>query len=222
MADITLRKQAEDRDRLLSLEVNHRAKNLLAVVQSVAIQTGRLYGNPDFVTVFNQRIRSLAASHDLLVNSQWQGVELTALVNAQLELFADLVGIRILVNGPPLLLKAEAAQAIGLALHELVTNASKYGALSTSEGKIDVGWSIVEKPDGKRFLMHWQESNGPPICVPQRVGFGHSVLVGMAEYALAGRVTLAYPANGLKWELDAPAEFVRAAAAVASESTTLV
>ncbi len=208
ITDITDRKQAEERDRLLTLEVNHRAKNLLAVVQAVAFQTARQHEGPRFVQVFNKRIESLAASHDLLVNSKWQGVAIADLVRAQLAHFDGLFGARIRFGGHPALLSPEAAKAVGLALHELVTNASKYGALSSNDGIVTIKWEIKNEPGGRRFKVSWCETGGPPIEIPTRHGFGHSVLVNMAEYALAGHGSLTYPAEGLQWHLDAPAEIV--------------
>ncbi len=220
ITDITDRKQAEERDRLLTLEVNHRAKNLLAVVQAVAFQTARQHEGPRFVDFFNKRIESLAASHDLLVNSRWQGVAVANLVRAQLAHFDGLIGFRIFFSGPDAGLSPEAAQAIGLALHELVTNASKYGALSTAEGVVEISWNVDDQLDGRRFKMSWYESGGPPIQAPERRGFGHSVLVNMAEYALAGRVSLTYPPEGLQWHLDAPAAVVLRPTAFPSQHTS--
>ena len=221
ITDITDRKQAEERDRLLTLEVNHRAKNLLAVVQAVAFQTARQHEGPRFVEFFNKRIESLAASHDLLVNSRWQGVAVANLVRAQLAHFDGLIGTRIHFSGPDAGLSPEAAQAIGLALHELVTNASKYGALSTAEGVVDISWNVEDHFDGRRFKMSWFETGGPPIEAPNRHGFGHSVLVNMAEYALAGHVSLTYPPEGLQWHLDAPAAVVLRPTAFSSQLTSL-
>lgn len=217
ITDITERKQAEERDRLLTLEVNHRAKNLLAVVQAVSFQTARQHEGPQFVEVFNKRIESLAASHDLLVNSKWQGVAVANLVRAQLAHFDGLIGTRIQFSGPDAGFSPEAAQAIGLALHELVTNASKYGALSTAEGVVSIRWNVENQPDGRRFKMSWCETSGPPVQAPKRHGFGHSVLVNMAEYALAGRVSLTYPPEGLQWHLDAPATVVLRPTAFSSQ-----
>jgi two-component sensor histidine kinase len=117
-------------------------------------------------------------------------------------------------------LSPEAAQAIGLALHELVTNASKYGALSTAEGVVKIRWNVEDQFDGRRFKMSWCETGGPTIEAPKRHGFGHSVLVNMAEYALAGRVSLTYPPEGLQWHLDAPAAVVLRPTAFSSPRTS--
>jgi PAS domain S-box-containing protein len=208
ITDITERKQAEERDRLLSSELHHRAKNLLAVVQAVALQTARYCSPEQFVGVFDQRLKSLAASHDLLVSSKWHSVEFSALVHAQLSHFADLFGTRITLVAEKAELTADAAQAIGLALHELVTNAAKYGALSSTEGNITIGCSIAETPEGPRVHIRWKEHGGPAVSQPVRRGLGHSVLMNMAPYSLGATVDMRYDPEGVLWELDAPANLI--------------
>jgi PAS domain S-box-containing protein len=137
VADVTERNEREEREHLLMREVNHRAKNMLSVVDAIAHQTAAR--NPeDFVDRFSERIQALSANQDLLVRNEWNGVAIEDLVRAQLALFADLIGSRIAVHGPKLRLRAASAQAIGLALHELATNAGKYGALSTATGRVEV------------------------------------------------------------------------------------
>jgi PAS domain S-box-containing protein len=204
LMDITERKRAEERDRILTAEVNHRAKNLLAVVQAVALQTTSEDDPKEFAQNFNDRLAGLAASQDLLVQSHWQGVDTAELVRFQLSHFAGLIGQRILVNGPPAQLKASAAQTLGMAIHELATNASKYGALSSPTGTIQVSWGTEDQNPQPRFLMQWVEAHGPTIKEPERPGFGHSILVDMAEYSLEATVTLSYPPTGLVWQLSAP------------------
>lgn len=204
LMDITERKRAEERDRILTAEVNHRAKNLLAVVQAVALQTAGADDPKEFAQNFNDRLAGLAASQDLLVQSHWQGVDAGELVRSQLSHFADLIGQRLLLNGPPAKLKAAAAQTLGMAIHELATNASKYGALSSATGTIHVSWGIVERDQQSQFTMQWAETCGNPIKAPERRGFGHSILVDMAEYSLEAAVTLSYPPTGLVWQLSAP------------------
>jgi PAS domain S-box-containing protein len=213
ITDVTERKQAEERDRILSAEVTHRAKNLLAVVQAVAIQTARNQKPHEFLAAFNERLKSLAVSHDLLVNANWQAVEIGALVRSQLAHFKDLFSKRIQFRGPSIGLTAEAAQAIGLALHELVTNASKYGSLSTPAGNVTVEWSVDRSQTPPLFKMFWKESGGPPVTEPDQRGFGHSVLVNMAAYALGADVALKYPSDGVSWTLEAPAGLIIHAAA---------
>jgi PAS domain S-box-containing protein len=198
--DITERKEREEKEHLLMREINHRAKNMLSVVDAIAHQTATR--NPeDFVERFSERIQALSANQDLLVRNEWNGVEIEDLVCAQLALFADLIGFRIAVHGPKLRLKPAAAQAIGLALHELATNAGKYGALSTDTGRVDVRWGT----GGDIFSMSWTERDGPPVSVPTRRGFGTIVMEAMAERSVDGRVDLDYAPSGVTWRLTCPA-----------------
>jgi PAS domain S-box-containing protein len=141
----------------------------------------------------------LLANQDLLIRNRWQGVEIEDLVRAQLSPFADLMGSRIVVRGPKLRLNAASAQAVGLALHELATNAGKYGALSTDRGRVDICWT-----DGKTFTMSWVERQGPPVSAPERRGFGATVMEAMAERSVDGTVDLDYAPSGLAWRLTCP------------------
>jgi two-component sensor histidine kinase len=184
-------------DRLV---VPSRAKNMLSVVDAIAHQTATR--NPeDFVERFSARIQALSANQDLLVRNEWNGVEIADLVRAQLAHFADLIGSRITVHGPNLRFNAASAQAIGLALHELATNAGKYGALSTYRGRVDVRWGA----DGDVFTMSWTERDGPPVSAPERRGFGTIVMEAMTGRSLNGTVDLDYPPSGLTWRLTCPA-----------------
>jgi two-component sensor histidine kinase len=208
LMDITERKRAEEKDRILTAEVNHRAKNLLAVVQAVAQQTARMDDPKEFSQNFEQRLAGLAASHDLLVQAEWRGVDTATLIRAQLAHFADLIGTRILLDGPTVLLKADAAQNLGMALHELGTNASKYGALSDPNGVINVGWSISGSNGQPKFEMCWREENGPVVRPPTRRGFGQVVMVDMLKYSLGAQVSMRYDPTGLVWHLQAPVDQV--------------
>jgi PAS domain S-box-containing protein len=200
VADITGRKQHEEREHLLMREVGHRAKNMLSVVDAIAHQTATR--NPeDFVERFSERIQALSANQELLVRGEWKGVETEDLVRAQLAHFADLIGSRIAMHGPKLRLKAAGAQAIGLALHELATNAGKYGALSTDTGHVDICWAT----DGNTFTMGWVERDGPPVSAPQRHGFGTIVMKAMMERSVDGTVDLDYAPSGVAWRLTCPA-----------------
>jgi PAS domain S-box-containing protein len=198
--DITERKEREEKEHLLMREINHRAKNMLSVVDAIAHQTAAK--NPeDFVERFSERIQALSANQDLLVRNEWNGVEIEELVHAQLAPFAGLIGSRIVVHGPKLRLKAASAQAIGLALHELATNAGKYGALSTDMGRVDISWGTVDDT----FTMSWIEREGPPVSAPKRRGFGTIVMEAMAERSVDGAVDLDYAPSGLTWRLTCPA-----------------
>ena len=203
--DIAARKLAEAQNALLMAEVNHRAKNLLAVVQAVARQTARSHNPATFVDRLTRRIASLTASHDLLVKDQWQGVDLLELVEGQLAHFGSLFGGRVSFDGPTLRLGGDAAQAIGMALHELATNAGKYGALFNAEGCVRISWTVSDAPDCS-FEMAWLEENGPEVVAPGKPGFGQTVIVKMAERAVGGHAELAYLKSGVKWTLTAAAD----------------
>jgi PAS domain S-box-containing protein len=199
--DITERKHADDHIRGLIKEVNHRSKNILSVVQAIARQTAAT-SPEEFVPRFSERVRALAASHDLIFQRQWQGVEISELLRAHLALFKDLLDRRILIEGPPFRLSVPAAQLIGMILHELATNASKYGALSDQVGRVKIEWG-VNRIDG-RFTMIWVECGGPPVAPPTRRGFGSNVIKSMAELSLDGQVELDFAPSGLIWRLACP------------------
>jgi PAS domain S-box-containing protein len=203
--DISERKRTEEHVKLLMAEVNHRAKNLLAVTQAVAHQTAK-YGDPTtFMERLSDRIDGLAAGQDLLVKNQWQGVEVADLVEAQLAHFKDLIGTRVLIEGPRVRLTMAAAQGIGMALHELATNAAKYGALSNLEGQVRITWQVTSaaKP---AFSMAWLEDGGPKVAAPTRKGFGQIVIGRMAEAAVDGVAEIVFREKGLSWSLSAPVE----------------
>jgi PAS domain S-box-containing protein len=207
VADITQRKESAEREkestkreRLLMREINHRAKNMLSLVHAIARQTASREP-PDFIGRFTERIQALAANQDLLIRNEWHGVDVEDLVRAQLAHFADLVGSRIAAHGPKLRLNPGAAQAIGLAIHELATNAGKYGALSVDRGHVNVYWKI----DGDTLTMSWTERGGPPMSPPERRGFGTVVMQEMVEHSVDGDVDLDYAPSGLTWRLTCPA-----------------
>lgn len=201
IADITERKRSEEQVDLLMGELNHRSKNLLSVAQAVAFHTAREEDPADFVEAFSERIASLAASHDLLTQNTWEGVDAADLVHSQLAHFGNLLGSQIVLDGPPVRLKPAAAQAIGMALHELATNAGKYGSLTDDKGSVRITWS-----SDNVFRMQWVESGTRTVEPPKKRGFGHKVMVEMAAHQLGATVRLEYPAGGLVWQLSAPLE----------------
>jgi PAS domain S-box-containing protein len=198
--DISARKHAEEAIHVVMRESNHRVKNLLGLVQAIARQTAT-HEPQDFVRLFSERIQALAANQDMLVRNEWRGIDAEELARTQLAHFADLVGSRIVLHGPKLRLNATAAQAIGLALHELATNAGKYGALSVNAGRVDLQWRC----EGDTFAMSWTERNGPPVLPPQRRGFGSTVVASMVKLSVGGTVQLDYAPSGLVWSLTCPA-----------------
>ena len=198
--DISDRKRHEEHLDLLMREVNHRAKNMLSVVQAISSQTAAK-SPKDFLARFTERLRALSANQDLLVRNDWGGVDIEDLVRAQLAAFTDLMGSRISMHGPKLRFNSAAAQAVGLALHELGTNASKYGALSTKAGSVEVCWRL----DGDTFTVSWTERGGPPVSAPTKRGFGSTVLSLMAKRSVDGEVQLQYAPSGVIWTLICPA-----------------
>ena len=204
--DITERRRNEQHVKLLMAEVNHRAKNLLAVVQAVIHQTAKCGDPATFTARLADRIDGLAAGQDLLVRNQWLGVEVADLVEVQLSHFKDLIGTRVLIDGPPeLTLNMAAAQGIGMALHELATNAAKYGALSNHDGQVRIGWEITTGAQ-PAFSISWLEDGGPKVAAPTRKGFGQIVIGRMAEAAVDGRAEIVFRESGLSWKLCGPAE----------------
>lgn len=207
ISDIGERNARERHIEFLMREVSHRSKNLLAVVQAIAGQTARHSPSIEaFQDRFSQRIAAMARSQDLLVGSNWSGATVADLVRMQLSPFAEETSSRIDVAGPPLELKPNAVHSITLALHELATNAAKYGALSTPGGRLSIDWGLTgsESAAEERFRMSWRECGGPPVAPPAKKGFGHVVISEMVAGSLHGHVTLDYAREGLHWAIDVP------------------
>ena len=202
--DITEQKQREEQIRLLMREVNHRSKNMLAVVQAIARQT--VATSPEnFTERFQERIQALAASQDLFVQSGWRGADIADLVRSQLAHFKDAIGTRIALSGPELVLTSAAAQAIGMVLHELATNAGKYGALSDAQGLVEISWEQRRDQAGDlRFCLEWVESGGPPVTPPSRHGFGSIVIEKMVGASLGAVSELDFAHSGVTWRLECP------------------
>jgi PAS domain S-box-containing protein len=205
--DITERKQAEEHVRLLMNELNHRANNLLTVVQALAHQTADSADAKDFAKRLTQRIAGLAASNSLLISGKWQGVELATLVRSQIAPFVADLDRRVVLTGPSLSLMPTAAEAIGMALHELATNAVKHGALA-GNGTIRIEWSVEKRSGHAAFGMTWLEEGGPPVAPPRRSGFGRSVIERMIAQALEGAATLDFAPGGVVWRFSCPAHCV--------------
>jgi two-component sensor histidine kinase/PAS domain-containing protein len=204
--DITERKTAEAHQRFLMQELSHRSKNLLSIVQAIADQTRRNCSDlKEFQNRFDGRLRGLAASSTLLARGDWRGSSLAALIELQLATFIDLKSPQIEIHGPKVDLTAEAAQAIGLALHELATNAVKHGALSVPDGRLSISWQVDRARDAEGLKLIWRERGGPLVTAPQRTGFGHVVIKRMVEQAVQGTVDLNFASEGLEWSLQAPA-----------------
>jgi two-component sensor histidine kinase len=193
-------KERDDREahvRLIMRELSHRSKNLLAIVLAIARQTARHTRSfEDFESRFNSRIQALADAHDLLIEQQWGGATLDDLVGAQLAAFGM---EKVACHGERIMLRAEAVQNVALALHELATNASKYGALSVPSGRINIDWALGTSETGDRNLrLTWRESGGPPVTPPAQMGFGCFVLERATVNTL-GEGHLDFNADGLVW-----------------------
>jgi PAS domain S-box-containing protein len=207
--DITERKRNEEHIRFIMDELSHRSKNLLSVVLAIANQTvGHATSFGEFQANFDSRLMALARSHDLLVERGWSGASIEALIFAQLKPFMDEPGARLDVAGPPITLTPQAAQNIGLALHELATNAMKYGALSSPEGRIVIRWDVDDRQMPKKFRFSWQEEGGPPVNPPTHQGFGHRVLSHIAQGSSETGVGLMFAPEGVAWRFECEEQLI--------------
>jgi two-component system, chemotaxis family, CheB/CheR fusion protein len=202
--DVTARRGAEAHRDVLISEMSHRVKNVLAAVQSIASQTLRQSGSLEgFKAAFNGRLHALASAHDLLVDEGWAGSDMRQLVRRTLEPYRA-AGERIRVNGPELTLRAQAGVALIMILHELATNAAKYGALSTPNGTLDVNWQQEDDGGGPQIRLRWIEAGGPPVKAPSRRGFGSELIERSTIHELHGQAVLNYREEGLHGELTFP------------------
>ena len=204
--DISKRKEDEAHLRLLLRELTHRSKNLLAVIQAMARQTARHAGSIDgFLSQFSGRLQSLAAAHDLLVRESWHGASMRELIRAQLAAYIDEEGRRVSANGPAIVLKPEAAQSLGLALHELAANAARYGAFSADTGRVVIGWERAQTPRGEALALDWREEGGPPVKARRKRGFGTAAIERNLALALEADVTLDFDPDGVHCRIVIPA-----------------
>jgi PAS domain S-box-containing protein len=197
--DITLDVEAQDHERLLRAELNHRVKNNLATVQSIAVQTARMAKDlPSFLTAFEGRLVSLGRAHDVLTANSWSGAPIRQILLNEVESF----GARACVEGPDFDITARTAQALGLIVHELSTNSLKYGALSAGCGLVKLTWTLTLGV----CRMVWAESGGPVVSEPERTGFGSRLMRRLALGDLRGDLTVTYRPAGLLFELSFPIE----------------
>jgi PAS domain S-box-containing protein len=202
--DVTERKEGEAHLRLLLRELTHRSKNLLAVIQGMARQTAKHAGSIDgFLKQFGARLQALASSHDLLVRQSWYGASLDELIRSQIANYSERGSAQVTVEGPDVSLKAEAAQNLGLALHELAANAAQFGALSVPEGHLSVTWQ--QPAAGEAVTLDWQEQSGPKVKARRKKGFGTMVIERNLMRALGAEVTLDFDPDGLRCHIVIPA-----------------
>lgn len=205
--DITEQLAAEEQTRQLMGELNHRTKNIISVVLAIARQTAKHAAPEEFDQIFNKRLLGLAASNDLLLRSDWTGVELAELVQVQLQPLEGLVGEHILVDGPRVRIASSAAQALGMALHELATNSLKYGALAAAQGVVKLNWEAQTNEEGTGLSLRWIESGVSNVSPPAYKGFGHTIITDMVASAFETDVNLRFEPDGLKWEFTALTNF---------------
>jgi two-component sensor histidine kinase len=201
--EIEHRKRSEERQQLLLYELNHRVKNMLATVQSIARQSlGST--NTGGVQEFEERLMALAWAYEIITREQWSGASLREVIQRTLAPHADRASSRIRLDGPDLWLTPNRALSIGLAIHELATNAVKYGALSNAAGQVAVSWRLSDEGGARRLDLDWTESGGPPVRPPERRGFGSRLVERSLARELGGQVTLVFDPAGLRCRVRAP------------------
>lgn len=202
LRDETERKRAGERQLLLMGELNHRVKNTLATVQSIASQTLHRSTSPEeFESRFSGRLQALARSHNLLTRLSWEAADVADILREQLTLDGD--GERISLQGPPAPLPASTSLALALVLHELGTNARKYGALSVREGRLDITWNLTGKDGEAQLKMEWVERRGPLVGSPDKTGFG-TTLIAHSLAGVGGKTTLEFNPEGLRCHIQLP------------------
>ncbi|MBB6469228.1 two-component sensor histidine kinase [Aminobacter lissarensis] len=203
--DITERRSAEERQRLLLREINHRVKNTLATVQALATQTVRHAREPrEFLDAFSQRLRALGLAHGLLSEYEWRGIGIRDLARLELSPFDDAESPRIAAIGPDALLSADQTLGLALILHELASNALKYGALSVPAGKVAVSWTVKGSAGDKQLELEWVESGGPKVSPPAHHGFGSILIRRSLAKVISSEVTHEFPAEGVRAHISMP------------------
>ena len=205
--DIGERKQTEYHMRVLLLELAHRSKNLLAVIQGIANRTGQTSSTIDeFNQRFSGRLMSLSRAHDILTDENWRGAAMGELIRTQVLLFAGKAAERVHYSGDQTSLRPSAAQHVALALYELTANALKFGALSGETGRVNIGWSLVAKDaqSAPLFEIHWTEAAGPKVSPPNARHFGRVLLEEVVPISVGGKAKLDFTPGGITYRLTMP------------------
>ena len=196
------RRHAEEQQRILLRELNHRMKNSFAAVRSIAAQTlSHAEDQEEFQRAFDGRLDALARASTLLIADSWQSTDLRSLIEATLEPFRTEQNLRL--HGPYVTLRSEATFTLGLVMHELATNAAKYGAFSAPEGRVEIAWA-VQGAEAPRLILDWTEHGGPPAEEPVRRGFGRSLIERSVAYELDGSAELTFPPAGVRCRIEVP------------------
>ncbi len=203
--DVTSIAQAEQHQQLLVDELNHRVKNMLTVVISMASQTLRRSDTlEEFEKSYMGRVHALSTAYSLLSNEGWQTVLLKALLVEELQPFFSPDHSNIVLEGPHVLLEPRAALSLGMATHELTTNAVKHGALSAPEGIVQIAWHVEQSPGGEILVLNWSEANGPSVLPPTRKGFGMTLIERGLKQGMSAEVTVEFHPAGVKATVRAP------------------
>jgi PAS domain S-box-containing protein len=206
--DVTERKKSQEHQSLLIAELDHRVKNLLARVAVVVMYTRQGSSSLDeYIQALDRRIQSMADAHSLLSQNRWHGVDLTEVVRHQLAPYAT--DTNTTIGGPNVTLTVAATQALAMVLHELVTNAAKYGALSTSHGRVEVNWNCGSSEHAANLSIVWREIGGPAITTSPECGYGVSLIRDLIPHELGGSVDLVFASYGICCRIEIPLEAVR-------------
>jgi len=207
--DMTERRRADQHRDTLVHELNHRSRNSLAMIQAIAAQTfSRGASLAETKLNFELRLMALARGHDLLTQDNWTGTDLESVVKAAVEPLNG-AGNRFHIEGPPVPLTPAVALTFTMALHELCTNAAKYGALSKAKGQVEIGWEVKGNGESRRLQLTWTESGGPPVKPPVGKGFGSSLVEKVLAMELGGAVRIDYESAGVVCTIDSPMPFGR-------------
>jgi PAS domain S-box-containing protein len=205
LVDITDRKRAEERQQVLLDELNHRVKNSLATVQSLATQSFRdVQDTATSVADFEARLIAFSRAHDLLTREQWHSAELKSLIEAALVPYRQAGAERVVLSGPRVRLSPRAALTLTLVIHELASNAAKYGSLSTSDGSLLLEWRLEQTEEAPILVIDWRERGGPPVSKPRRYGFGIRLIERSVEHEMNGLSTITFDPKGLACRITVP------------------
>lgn len=205
LVDITERKRSESAQRVLIDELNHRVKNTLATVQSLAVQTVRHSGSlKEFAPQYEKRLLGLARAHDLLTSRNWKDAPLDVLAREVIGPLSDAMGQQVNIDGPAVALNPRAALSLTMALNELATNAAKFGALSSEQGRLSLVWKVADRAGQRWVELLWQEAAGPPVTAPSRRGFGTRWIERCLERDLGGELDLVFDSDGLRCQMSFP------------------
>ncbi|MBL8584931.1 MAG: histidine kinase, partial [Rhizobiaceae bacterium] len=203
--DITARRTAEENQRQMLRELNHRVKNTLATVQALASQTVRHAANPrQFLDAFSARLQALGLAHSLLSDNEWRGIGLHQLIALEIKPYDS--DKRIGVSGPDIFLTPDQALGLGMILHELASNALMHGALSNSAGTVKISWRVDRSKAPRRLVLIWEETGGPPVAEPQRHGFGSILIRRSLSKVIDSHVSHEFPPTGVRAEISMPVE----------------